>query len=139
MVLGGINKQKMNTALQLTLIIVIILYFIGMFRLLAQGKVNLRYSLLWICVGIVMMLSVLFPNAAYTLLHFVGVQELTNGIFAVALLGIVIITTSITSIISMHDKKLRRAIQTIGLLEKRIRELEGYSVNTQVPSGKDND
>lgn len=114
----------MDSSLQFTLIIIIIAYYIGMFRMLAQGKVNLRYALLWICVGIVMMLSVLFPGTTRKILTIFGVKELTNGIFAVALLGIVIISTSITSVISVLDRKLRKAIQTIGTMERRIRELE---------------
>ncbi len=114
----------MNITLQLTLLIIIVLYFIGMVRMLSSGKINLRYALLWFAVTLAMLLLVIFPNAADKVFHVFGIQELTNGIFAVALFGIIIIATSITSIVSLLNNKLKTMIQSVGMLEKRVRELE---------------
>ena len=114
----------MDTTLQISLLVIILVYFIGMIKLLSRGSVNLKYALLWIAVGFAMLLLVVFSDTANIIFQLFGIKELTNGIFAVALFGLVIIATSITSIVSTLNNKLKSTIQHAAILEQRVRELE---------------
>ena len=53
----------MNTILRIALLTALFLYFGGIFYLLKKRLLELRYTLLWIFSGIVMMLIVIFPAA----------------------------------------------------------------------------
>ena len=134
----GEKQEIMNATLQISLLVIILLYFIWMIKMLSSGSINLRYSLLWLAVGFIMLLLVVFPGAAEKIFHAIGIQELTNGIFAAALFGIVIVATSITSIVSLLNNKLKSLIQAVGLLEKRVRELEAEINQKDITDEKNN-
>lgn len=114
--------------LQFTLIIAIIFYFIMMCIFLKNKALSLKYTLLWILAGIIMSLLVIVPDILVYLNHLVGIQSGTqsnmNGLFIWAIVFIVCILLSLTSIVSRQNNKIRQLVQTISRLEKRVRELE---------------
>lgn len=114
--------------LQFTLIIAIVFYFIMMCIFLKNKALSLKYTLLWILAGIIMSLLVIVPDILIYLNHLVGIQSgmqsNMNGLFIWAIVFIVCILLSLTSIVSKQNNKIRQLIQTISRLEKRVRELE---------------
>ena len=81
----------MNTILRIALWTALFLYFGGIFYLLKKRLLELRYTLLWIFSGIVMMLIVIFPAAFERLMNRIGIIEATNGLFAVVLFLLLVI------------------------------------------------
>lgn len=114
----------MNISLRLTLIVALLIYYVVLFYLLRKRALTLKYTLLWIISGIVMILIVAFPALFEKLMRVIGVVEMTNGLFAVVCFAILIIQISITSIVSKMNEKMRQLIQQCAMYEKRIRELE---------------
>lgn len=114
----------MNISLRLTLIVALLIYYVVLFYLLRKRALTLKYTLLWIISGIVMILIVAFPALFEKLMRVIGVVEMTNGLFAVVCFVILIILISITSIVSKMNEKMRQLIQQCAMYEKRIRELE---------------
>lgn len=114
--------------LQFTLIIAIVFYFIMMCIFLKNKALSLKYTLLWLLAGIIMSLLVIVPDILVYLNHLVGIQSGTqsnmNGLFIWAIVFIVCILLSLTSIVSRQNNKIRQLVQTISRLEKRVRELE---------------
>ena len=114
--------------LQFTLMIAIVFDFIMMCIFLKNKALSLKYKLLWILAGIVMSLLVIVPDILVYLNHLVGIQSGTqsnmNGLFIWAIVFIVCILLSLTSIVSRQNNKIRQLVQTISRLEKRVRELE---------------
>ena len=119
--------------LQFTLIIAIVVYFIMMCIFLKYKALSLKYTLLWIFAGIIMSLLVIVPDILVYLNHLVGIQDgvqsKMNGLFIWAIVFIVCILLSLTSIVSRQNNKIRQLVQTISRLEKRVRELEEKKVN----------
>ena len=96
----------MNIILQVSLIIGIVMYFILLFYFIKKESLNLKYTLLWIFSGIIMLIVAVFPKIMISITHFLGVVEVTNGVFALILFFMLIILMSITSIVSnMKEKK----------------------------------
>ena len=95
---------------------------------LKNKALSLKYTLLWILAGIIMSLLVIVPDILIYLNHLVGIQSgmqsNMNGLFIWAIVFIVCILLSLTSIVSRQNNKIRQLIQTISRLEKRVRELE---------------
>ena len=114
----------MNEYLRISLLIGIAVYFICIFFLLKKNSLNLKYTLLWIFLGIVFSLVVIFPVILKVPMQQIGVVEWTNGLFALLLLILLIIDMSITAIVSKLNERMRKLVQQCALYEERIRQLE---------------
>lgn len=114
----------MNDVLRIVLLVGVTLYFIILFSLFRKEKLNLKYTLLWIFAGLVMGFISIFPEILDAFAKLVGVAEPTNALFAILSFCIIVILMSLTSIVSSLNDKNIKLIQSIAILELRVRELE---------------
>lgn len=114
----------MEIRLQITLIVIIILFFIYTLFLLRKNALVLRYTLLWLFTACLLLILILFPQSLTFIVHSVGIYSEMNGLFAIGILFILIILMSLTSIVSKMKNQNKVLTQNCALLEKRIRELE---------------
>lgn len=114
----------MTDTLRRILVVCIILYFVIMFRLLKKGRLSLKYSLLWLIMGVVVAILVIFPGLLELFSIWFGVFDPMNGLFTVAIGFIVILLVSLTAIVSKQSDRIKNLVQDNALLEKRIRDLE---------------
>ena len=112
------------STLRVTLIIAVICYFIIILYFLKQRALNLKYTLLWLLAGVVMGLLVIFPELLVYVIHIFGIEDNMNGLFIMCIAFILMISMALTSIASRQNMKVRALVQEIGILDKRIRELE---------------
>lgn len=110
-----------------TLIIAIFCYFVLILIFLKRKSLELKYTLLWLFAGFFMGLAVVFPKMLGYFTRFLGIQSTMNGLYIVCIGFIIIILMALTSIVSKQTMKIRTLIQEIGMLEKRVRELETNS------------
>lgn len=110
--------------LRITLIIVVISYFIVILYFLKQKALNLKYTLLWLVAGAVMGILVVVPELLTRTIRLFGIQNNMNGLFLFCIGFIVLILLSLTSIASRQNRKLRTLIQELAILDKRVRDLE---------------
>lgn len=114
----------MNTALRIALAVGLLFYFICIISLLRKKKLDLKYTLLWLLMGVIMALVLIFPSAFGFLMGLIGIAETVNGVFAVIIFALLIILVSLTSIVSKLNQGLRQLTQKCAIYEKRIRDLE---------------
>lgn len=114
----------MSLVLKIVLISLIVIYLISILELLKKKRLNLKYALLWILTGVVMLVVTVVPKTLAWFFEFCGIEVFTNGLFAMWIFFILLILLSITCIVSGLNEKVRRLTQQMALLEKRIRELE---------------
>lgn len=114
----------MSFKLIIFLWIAVIFYFLCIFFLLKRKKLSLKYSLMWLFSGTIILLIILFPNVFNALMYKIGIVNASNGLFAICIFLFLIILLMLTSIISNMNNKIKVLIQIIGINEKRIRELE---------------
>lgn len=112
------------STLRIALLIGIGLYFILIFGLLKKGALSLKYTLVWLFSGVIMLVLTIWPSILYMVARWVGIQSGMNGLFAAAIGFIMIILMTITSIVSNQRNKIKILTQEVAFLEKRIRELE---------------
>lgn len=110
--------------LRVTLIIVLVSYFIVILYFLKQKALNLKYTLLWLVAGAVMGILVVVPELLTQIIHLFGIQDNMNGLFLFCIGFIVLILLSLTSIASRQNRKLRTLTQELAILDKRVRDLE---------------
>jgi hypothetical protein len=114
----------MDVSLRIVIIVALTIYYICIFYLLRKKSLTLKYTLLWIFAGLVMILIVAFPSVFERIIHSIGIVEMTNGLFAVVLFAILIILISITSIVSKMNSQMRQLVQQCALYEYEIRRLK---------------
>lgn len=117
----------MNTVLKITLILGLLGYFTLIFFFLKRKALTLKYSLLWLATGFLMILAILFLPIVEWVARIFGIASVVNAVFALQLFFQMIILISITSIVSKHNEKTKQLIQQLGILEKRLRDLESQT------------
>jgi len=114
----------MSTTLRIALAIVILLYFIIVISLLKRKKLALKYTLLWLAMGVMMALLTAFPIILEFIRRLLGFESAMNALYVCALGFCFILILAVTSIVSNQSERIKDLIQHSALLEKRIRELE---------------
>lgn len=89
----------MNNTLRIVLIIGIIVYFFAVYKLLKKKLLALKYSLLWLFIGLIMTILVVFPDLLMLLCGLLGIAEAMNGLFTFALGFILILLMAISVIV----------------------------------------
>jgi len=116
--------------LQIAALVGIALYFAAIFYLLYKRTLALKYTLMWILFGIIMAVIAVFPELLARFADMVGISTPSNALFAAILFAILLILVALTSIISGLNDKNTRLVQSLALLEKRVRDLEKADKDT---------
>jgi hypothetical protein len=114
----------MTQTLRNSLLIGVILYFLIIIYFLRKKRVSLKYSILWILFGFVLLFIDLFPGAIILISQLLGIQTPVNTVFTLILFSLIIIIISMTSIITNLNEKVKSISQSFALLEKKTRDLE---------------
>lgn len=111
------------------LIVAMILFFIIVLHLLKNKRLALKYTLLWLLTGVVLLLLAIFPQLLVWFAELVGVQSGMNMLYIVLIAFILMIIMSLTSIVSGQTDRIRKLAEANALLEERIRGLENECRN----------
>lgn len=114
----------MNFTLQLLFIIGLAALLVLIIFFLRKKMLSLKYTLLWFFSIFIMLIVSVFPNILAFAANILGFKLVSNAVFSLLLGFTIVILLSLTSIASRQTEKIKTLVQTIALLEKRIRELE---------------
>lgn len=110
--------------LQVTLSIAVICYFVIILYYLKRKMLELKYTLVWLMVGLIMGIMIYFPELLVHFVRILGIESNMNGLYILCIAFIMMILMTLTSIVSRQQMKIRILIQELSMLDKRIRELE---------------
>lgn len=110
--------------LQIVLLVAVILYFIVILYFLKKKALELKYTLIWLLAGLVMLVLIAFPQLMTFAVSLLGIQSNMNGLYMALISFIIMILMTLTSIVSRLAYKAKVLTQEVALLEKRIRDLE---------------
>ncbi len=114
----------MSFYLRVLLGIVVIAYFVMIMHFVKKKMLALKYILLWLFSGVVMMLLVLFPQLLKLFVNLVGIETPMYGLFLAGIFFSLLISMSLTAIVSKQTDRIKNLTQNNAMLEKRVRELE---------------
>ncbi len=109
---------------QIIMLLAVACYFVLLTVLLRKKTLNMKYGLVWVFTGIVMLILAAFPKVLNVISSLIGISSPTNTLFAVILFCIILILMSLTAIVTGLNSKVKRLSQTIALLENRLRAVE---------------
>lgn len=101
-----------------------LLYFGLMVYFLRKKMLSIKYSLLWLVFGVVMLILTVFPSLMGKIVHLLGVESAMNGLFSILIFFMLTLIMSLTAIVSKQTERIRALTQSQALLEERMRELE---------------
>ena len=110
--------------LQWFAIIIGVVFLVMMIELIRKNRVTLKYALLWMFSGLVLLVLAIFPQVLNWVAGLIGVYSPVNALFAILLCCGLVLMISFSVIVSGNKKAEVRLTQKISLLENRIRELE---------------
>ncbi len=114
----------MGLGLRISLLIAILIYMVLIFVLLRKKSFNLKYSLLWIFMSVVLLIMVAFPRLVELLASLIGVASYINAIFMAFIFFILLLVVTLTSIASKQHREIKTLIQNVALLQKQVDELK---------------
>lgn len=112
------NMLRYGTAILVVILALIIL------NCIRKNKLNLKYSLVWLGTLFAMLIAVLIPNFLEKTADLLGFEVMSNMIFLVAIIVLMLISLSLTMIVSKQSSMIRLLIQEISILKSKEAEEE---------------
>ncbi len=109
---------------RIALVAGVLFYLAIIYFLLKAGKLSVRYSIIWLASGAVMLMFALFPYIVLVLGDIFRVINPVNFVFIVEFVFVLFILLSLSSAISVAETKNKQLAQKAALLEERVRSLE---------------
>ena len=114
----------MTSSMRYAILLAIVSYFIILIAMLRKKRLTMRYALLWLFSGVVLLVLSLFPGLLQTVTSLLGFQVPSNALFAILFFFVLMILMSLTYITSKQSEYIKRLVQHTALLEERLRDLE---------------
>lgn len=114
----------MPLVLRIIMIAVSLLFFTGGLYLIAQRKLQLKYSLTWFFLLALILIIALVPAPFFVLAAWCGFEASSNMLFFIGMFILMSICLSLSVIASKNANDIRRLTQTVALLNAHIKQLE---------------
>lgn len=115
----------MNFKTQILVVVVVVVAMIFLVNMIRERKMELKYSLLWFVMGIGVAIFGCFPQLTSCLAAFLGISQPINLLFFVGFCFSLLIIFSLTVAISRLSVKVKRLVQEVALLNKKLEIKEG--------------
>ena len=112
----------MNIRIQIIVGIIVILVLVVIVNMIRQKKLELRYALSWLCVGIAVLVLDCFPQLITWLSRKVGIASPVNMLFFFGFCFSLIILFVLTIAMSRMSIRIKELTQEIALFEKKMDE-----------------
>lgn len=114
----------MSLNLTTTLVVVSIFLIILTTYFLKKGRIPEKYSLLWYCFSIIILLVGIFPNLFNFVSEKLGFEVMSNLIIGIIVGVLILLTMALTIMIAGQKKKTMLLIQEISILKSEIKSNE---------------
>lgn len=114
----------MDLTLRLWLLAGVIVYFGVILVALRKKSLTLKYSLLWMFSALLLLIIVIFPRIINGVTKLLGIASPVNAVFTIVLFLVLMILISLSVIVSKQHARIKKLIQSVALLEKRLRDGE---------------
>lgn len=114
----------MNVKIQIVVAVIIIFALSCIINMVKQRKLELRYALAWLGVGIVTLILDCFPVLIKQLAKLMGIASPPNMLFFCGFLFALSIIFILTVAVSRMSIRIKNLTQQVAFLEKKVRDRE---------------
>ena len=97
----------------------VLLFLVYLFHLISKKEIELRNTLPWFFLGLIILILISFQNLAGIIATFVGVYEPVNLIFFGGFCLLLYLVFTLTRIVSKQSIQIRHLVQKIALEKKK--------------------
>mgnify|MGYP000232045949 CR=1 FL=1 len=114
----------MNIRLQLIVGITLVVAIIYVINKVRTGKVDLRYVLIWLFLGLLFLAFNFIPQLQIFISRAMGIASPQNMLIFMSIGFILVLQFNMTVIVSKQTKRIERLIQENALLASEIEEIK---------------
>jgi hypothetical protein len=108
------QKVQFFSILGSTLLLALIIY------LIRKGYLKAGYSIFWFLVGITMIVISISSKFLFAFADFIGVYYAPAALFLTLLLGTILILIHFSTVLSKHERQIKKLAQENGLLKNEL-------------------
>lgn len=112
----------MALKLKIILIVVMILLLIYIIKSIKKGKINVKNALIWLISDIIVILCILFIEPLFEFANFLGIETVSNMIFFISIIFLLVLSFNQTAEISKLNKKIVVLTEEIGILKREMKK-----------------
>jgi hypothetical protein len=109
----------MNIKLNISIILTGLFLILLIVNFVRKEKIPIKYALIWLLSGIIIVLIGLVPGFFFKISSFIGFKEMSNMVIAVFIFLIVLINIVLAVILSNQNKKIINLTQEVSLLKSK--------------------
>lgn len=114
----------MTTRLQMIIAVFTVLMILYVVRMTRRNKIDLRFSLRWVFLCLLVLLMDVFPGILNWFAAVAGIQLPSNMIFIAAIILLTLTVYSLTTAVSRLTESNSRLVQEIALLKDELRQIQ---------------
>ena len=114
----------MDNALRAVLLAGTVIYLAIIFMLLKKNKLSVRFSLIWLASGGVLLVFAAFPYVVYVLRDIFHMVMPVNLVFTLLFCFVLLLLLTLSVAASGFSERIKGLAQANAILEKRVRVLE---------------
>ena len=114
----------MLPSLQITIIVACILLLVYVVYLIRHNRLQLKYSLLWLAMVVILLFASLFPAPLFGLAELLGFTNTSNFVFVAGFVFVLAIALALTSIVSKQAISIKDLTQRIAILENELKKAD---------------
>jgi len=114
----------MSLRIQVIIAVALIIVLVLICNMIRKNKLDLKYALVWLSVGVIVLILDLFPVTMEIMAKILGVDLPINMLFFLGFCFSLVIIFVLTVMLSAQAKKVKRLTQEVALLDKKIEKLQ---------------
>ncbi len=108
----------MSKSLVISLVVFSIVWIIIILRLVRNGKLSIKYSMIWLFVSLVLLIVGVFPKLMDLISNFFGFLTISNLVIGIILTLLLLLTLVLTMIVTNQKSQINNLIQEVSMLKK---------------------
>ena len=110
---------------RILLVAAVIIAFYFMFKMIIKGKLQLKYSLLWMMLGLILLILTIFPRLLDYISGFIGVFSPTNALFLFGFAFTLPVIFGLSLSLSKLSTRVKDLAQQLALLNHELNKKDG--------------
>lgn len=108
----------MSKSLVISLVVFSIVWIIIILRLVRNGKLSIKYSMIWLFISLVLLIVGVFPKLMDLISNFFGFLTISNLVIGIILTLLLLLTLVLTMIVTNQKIQINNLIQEVSMLKK---------------------
>ena len=114
----------MSLKIQIIIGVLLAVAILGLLNMVRKAKLDLRYALSWLIVGVTALVLDIFPGIMNWLVQLLGIELPVNMMFFFGFCFTLLLLFGLTTKVSKQSEQLKRLTQKTALLEDRMQKSE---------------